>query len=206
MTHKLDWLHQCDKEYIVLAYGSLLNRASREQHNDVYADGLGVMVQGWERSWITRSESEKQSYVGARPNISISLSALALPMMIDEKLVAREKDYRFTEVDFSCLHFDTSLPQHLRAELSKKKFVICESLLRHEPNHSYPVNQSYIDTCLAGAIESGGQKFAERFVETSSGWDSLYIVNDRHAPMYPRFASLSKRLHNTIDMLLQNYR
>ena len=85
-TKAIETLANSAEQSVLLAYGSLLNKNSREEHSNIRADGIPLLVNGWERGWITRSTSEKQTYVGAIQNSEKSLNALALPISIDQKL------------------------------------------------------------------------------------------------------------------------
>lgn len=187
---------------IILAYGSLLNKTSREEHNNIKVSGMPVIVRGWERGWLTRSFSEQQTYVGAKRNSTTSLTALAIPSHIDESLLEREKDYRFTEVSSKQVSYTNGEMIDCEPSFERKKFYICETLEEHPPNLEYPIHQSYIDTCLAGALEANGETWLTAFLKTTSTWPSKFIVNDRKNPMYPRSAPVAEEQLSIIDEII----
>ncbi|WP_421714417.1 gamma-glutamylcyclotransferase family protein [Alteromonas stellipolaris] len=197
-------------KHIVLGYGSLLSRDSRERHSGIYTQGLPVRVSGFKRAWVTRSLQEKQTYVGAVADNTSQLNAQLIPAEVNPSLRAREKNYRFVEVPVSAIeHVSSSLCNQssftpvLRDALSHHQLWLCETLLCHHASSDFPVSQSYIDTCLVGCLEHGGVSEAHAFIEHTHGWEHPRI-NDRANPLYPRAAIISKQHLAQIDRLLNN--
>ena len=204
MNEIANWLSTQTEKHMVLGYGSLLSKDSRERYSNIFIQGIPVTVSGFERAWVTRSLHEKQTYVGAVANAHSKLNAQLIPTQINPALQEREKDYRFVEVNPEALNFH--LHQHngsapLESVLSQFTFWICETLECTQANHDYPVHQTYIDTCLSGCLEHGGIKEAERFIVHTSLWEHPR-VNDRLNPKYPRAAAVSTEHLEQIDRLL----
>lgn len=199
------WMTAIDEPHIVLGYGSLMNGDSRSRHSDIPHDGIEVDVDGFERAWVTRSLPEQQTYVGAYQKDGAWLNAQLVPTHMDPALQKREQDYRFTPVELSQLRFELpeSLAAYLKNWLADKDIWICESLeiLPSEPD--YPVNQTYIDTCLSGCLELGGYGAAKRFISSTKGWQH-HRFNDRENPRYPRAAVVSVEHCEVIDQLLES--
>lgn len=197
------WMNAISEPHIVLGYGSLMNGDSRSRHSGIPHDGIEVEVFGFERGWITRSEPESQTYVGAYQKSDGWLNAQLVPAHLDPALQKREQDYRFTPVTIAQLNFElnTQLAERLVGWLATRDIWICESLKIEPSTALYPVNQSYIDTCLAGCLELGGFAAARRFIESTSGWDH-HRMNDRQAPKYPRNAVVKHEHVDLIDQLL----
>lgn len=189
--------------HIVLGYGSLMNGDSRSRHSGIPHDGVEVEVYGFERGWITRSEPERQTYVGAYQKSNGWLNAQLVPTHLDPALQKREQDYRFTAVTIDQLNFELSddLTERLIEWLKQRDIWICESLKIEPSEPDYPVHQSYIDTCLAGCLELGGEAAARRFIASTAGWEHDR-VNDRTAPRYPRAARVNPEDFVVIDQLL----
>ncbi|MBQ4828881.1 gamma-glutamylcyclotransferase [Alteromonas sp. MMG017] len=210
-TVKDSWLATLanqQSKHIVLGYGSLLSRDSRERHSGIYTQGLPVRVSGFKRAWVTRSLQEKQTYVGAVADKTSQLNAQLIPAEVNPSLRAREKNYRFVEVPVSAIeHVSSSLCNQssftpaLREALSQHQLWLCETLLCHHASTDFPVSQSYIDTCLVGCLEHGGVSEANAFIEHTHGWEHPRI-NDRANPIYPRAAAISKQHLAQIDTLL----
>ena len=206
MNELTQWLNVQTEKHMVLGYGSLLSKCSRERYSNIFTEGVPVTVAGFERAWVTRSLQEQQTYVGAVANAHSKLNAQLIPTQINPALQEREKDYRFVEVSPQDLDFHL----HNQSEyvppselLSQFTFWICETLACEPASEAYPVHQTYIDTCLAGCLEHGGQEEAKRFIAQTSLWEHPR-VNDRVAPQYPRAALVDSKQIEHIDTLLSN--
>jgi hypothetical protein len=198
------WFLGLEHEHIVLGYGSLLSKDSRERYSSIYTKGVPITVSGFERAWVTRSVSEKQTYVGAVPKYGAVLNAQLVPASLNPALQAREKDYRFVRVESRNIAFNgvaSSYTDELHHLLNKYTLWICETLDCHAPTEQYPVHQTYVDTCLSGCLEHGGVNEAKAFVETTKLWDHPR-VNDRENPKYPRSANIDVAGYKAIDELL----
>jgi hypothetical protein len=66
-----------DTPHIVIGYGSLMSKQSRDTHSNIRSLPLPVVVNGWERAWVTKSNDEKQTYVGAYRNNASSFNSHA---------------------------------------------------------------------------------------------------------------------------------
>lgn len=206
MKELAKWLQSQTEKHMVLGYGSLLSKDSRERYSNIFIQGIPVTVSGFERAWVTRSVEEKQTYVGAAANATSKLNAQLVPTKINPALQEREKDYRFVEVSPQNLNFHLHHPDNatwLEDTLSQFSFWICETLACEPASEAYPVHQTYIDTCLAGCLEHGGQEEAKRFIAQTSLWEHPR-VNDRVAPQYPRAALVDSKQIEHIDTLLSN--
>lgn len=204
MKELAQWLQSQTEKHMVLGYGSLLSKCSRERYSNIFTEGVPVTVAGFERAWVTRSLQEQQTYVGAVANAHSKLNAQLIPTQINPALQEREKDYRFVEVspqdlDFHLHNQSAYVPPSER--LSQFTFWICETLACEPANDTFPVHQTYIDTCMAGCLEHGGQAEAERFVAHTSLWGHPR-VNDRASPKYPRAALVNSEDTAHIDRLL----
>lgn len=198
------WLESLTSQHVVLGYGSLLSKDSRERFSNIHTTSLPVTVQGFERAWVTRSIQEKQTYVGAVAKSNSQLNAQLIPTDINPSLKEREKDYRFTKVNLHDIAFVNVGLDNLRQRhdtLDKLSFWICETLDCVPPSLDFPVNQSYVDTCLSGCLEHGGIEEAKAFVGTTQLWDHPRN-NDRENPQYPRAAKVSCDIRRTIDLII----
>ena len=191
-----------EHEHVIFGYGSLLSHDSRFRHSSIDTPGLAVTLSGWKRSWVTRSTPEKQTYVGAKSCSKSKMNGLLLPLQeIDEDLQKREQDYRFVALDVSMIDIhDRQHEAHL-TQLTAKQIWMCETLDTTPADVHHPVYQSYVDTCLVGCLEAGGESFALSFIESTHLWE-VHWVNDRRNPFYPRAAMLSKEQQQAIDKLL----
>ncbi len=200
------WLKAVDEPHVIMGYGSLMNADSRHRHSNIPHHGIAVSVLGFERAWVTRSLPEKQTYVGAYQQADAWLNAQLVPSHLDPSIQQREQDYRFTRVSEAqlCLPYDAEVNETLVSWLSERDLWICETLDTHPATNDFPVNQSYIDTCLAGCLELGGEVAAREFIHSTKAWNHPR-VNDRASPNYPRAARVSTAQHTVIDGLLREY-
>ena len=204
MNEIASWLSNQTEKHMVLGYGSLLSKDSRERYSNIFTKGIPVTVSGFERAWVTRSIQEKQTYVGAVANAHSKLNAQLIPTLINPALQEREKDYRFVEVSPSALDFHLYEPDEsslIDDVLSQFTFWICETLACEPASEEFPVHQTYIDTCMAGCLEHGGVTEVERFVTHTSLWQHPR-VNDRTEPKYPRAANVNNEAIKHIDKIL----
>ena len=190
-----------DTPHIVVGYGSLLSQKSRELYSNIRSFSLPVTVNGWERGWVTRSTEEEQTYVGAYQNSHSHFNGQAFYTDIDEQLLKREQDYRFSKLRLEQIEFSPAISGLMLDMLSTCNVYVCETLELKLPCDEFPVNSSYIDTCLTGCFEVGGIEEAKRFVSTTKHWPVEYKQNDRLKPKYPRAASVDKFESKIFDQL-----
>lgn len=159
------WIAACTTGHIVLGYGSLMNADSRQRFSSIPHTGIPVRVHGYHRAWITRSEEEQQTYVGALEHPDHYLNAQLIITTMNPALSKREQDYTFEPVEMSQLQFGLSdeLLEPLTQTLKKRHLWICRTRDEHPANHDFPVSQTYIDTCIAGCLEHGGEREAIDF-------------------------------------------
>lgn len=203
ITSADDWLSRHPSRHYILAYGSLLNRDSRERHSNMFADGVMAKVKGFERGWYTRAFHENQTYVGATPSQGKMLNAQLLPVELNPSFQQREQDYRFVEVSVDNIEFDAAFEQDAKFidALEQAHVWICETLQIIPADEAHPVSQTYIDTCIAGCLTQGGETEARLFVDTTSHWHHPRRF-DRVSPCYPRYGRVDDEQLSSIDKLL----
>jgi len=196
----------------MIGYGSLMSHDSRFRFSDIDTTAIPVWVQGWERGWVTSCPIECFNSVGAYPNPEAKLNAALLPVEnISPELHEREKNYRFTEVAAQAVNAiqSASLTHQSTQGEYTVRYWICETLKSSLPDSEHPLLQTYIDTCLAGCLETGGLEFAKSFIESTRFWQQFdgaqYWLNDRQQSKYPRAARISSEQIQTIDALLQEF-
>jgi hypothetical protein len=202
MRNKPNLRHQ----HYIVGYGSLLSHDSRLTHSGIDEIAYPLELKGWQRSWVTRSEDEKQTYVGATKKPDAVMNGALIPTHeITPELEKRESDYRFTALvieDFAFTHSSEEEEYFLKEQLKGKSIWLCETLKTDHPENSHPVNQSYVDTCLVGCLEIGGAEFAQQFIEQTEGWEFAW-VDDRQKKRYPRYAKVNHEEQQAIDDILK---
>jgi hypothetical protein len=194
-------------QHYIVGYGSLLSHDSRLTHSDIDEIAYPLLLNGWQRAWVTRSEDEKQTYVGATRQLNAVMNGALIPTHeITPELQKRESNYRFTSLsvdDFSFVYPYQEDEILLKEQLETKSIWICETLKTSHPDKDYPVNQSYVDTCLVGCLEIGGELFAQQFIDQTTGWEKAWL-NDREQRKYPRHAKTSTQQQQAIDRALDS--
>jgi len=56
-------------------------------------------------------------------------------------------------------------------------------------SEEFPVNVSYIDTCLKGGVEVGGIDEVKQFIQTIKYWPDVFKLDDRSKSNYLRAAA-----------------
>lgn len=189
-----DFIKSAEQKVIIAGYGSLLSQYSRQTYSHIMGSTLPVMVNGWERSWITRSTLENQTYAGAIPNAANRLSAQLVALQFDERFAQREQDYRFTRISPNNIITQCTIAseyeplQHL---LEKTPIYICETLAVEPSSSQYPVSLSYVNTCLVGSYEGNGKDGVDTFFNSTEGWHTTHFFDDTNEHRYPRSSSLT---------------
>lgn len=196
------------KHYLV-GYGSLLSHDSRSRYSNIFCPNMPIVVHGWRREWLARGLADLQTGLGVSQLESAKLNAVLLPIeQISPELRNREQDYQFVEVDPNSIMpaNNSSLTQNelekIRANPSDNRIWICANLHKKQANTHYPINQTYLDTCLVGCFDLGIDNFADEFILHTEFWQFTWI-NDRNNPRYVRAAKVSQEQQIQIDQLLE---
>lgn len=184
----------------IVGYGSLLSAYSRKTYSNVHTPVIPVMVTGWQRGWTTRYGDEAATYLGVRPAADAVLSAALVPTEITAELRHRERGYAFTPVERDAIE----LMHDDGIDLDAARFWIVVNHEQLQADADHPIPQSYVDTCLIGCLESGGDEMARHFIESTEAWDS-HRINDRDwpKPLYPRGTPANAAQRDQIDALLR---
>ncbi|WP_300527285.1 hypothetical protein [Maricaulis sp.] len=173
----------------MIGYGSILSRESR-QRSGLTGVAHKVDLLGWRRAWSVRYRDEAATYLGLVADETARLHAVLVPVEINPHMRHRERGYSWTEVDGSRLHVEGDLPEG--------RFWIVVNHAHEPADADHPIPQTYVDTCLIGALETGGEAMLRDFIAMTDHWDTHW-VDDRFEPVYPRRAPLDKASHTLID-------
>ena len=175
--------------HYMIGYGSILSRHSREVFSGMTGPAVAVELPGWRRAWSVRYRDEGATYLGLVADEAARLQAVAVPVEINPDMRHRERGYRWEEVS----------PERLQADtLPTGRFWIVVNTAHEPADHAHPIPQSYVDTCLIGAFETGGEAMVRDFISRTDHWDRPWR-DDRAAPVYPRLAPLSADQRALVD-------
>lgn len=186
------------RDYMV-GYGSLLSAYSRTTYSGITTDVVPVVAEGWKRGWTVRYGDEQATYAGVRTVRHAVLHAALVPTEITDALRHRERGYVFTQIDPASVHpADRSAPP-----LPDGRYWIVVNREQVSADADHPIPQTYVDTCLIGCLETGGEDRARAFIRATELWDAPW-VDDRQgqAPLYPRLTPPSSQQQEQIDALL----
>lgn len=173
----------------MIGYGSILSRHSRETYSGMTGPAQHVALPGWRRAWSVRYRDEAATYLGLVEDATSTLDAVLVPVEINPQMRHRERGYVWTPVERSTLG---------TSDLPEGKFWIVVNTEHETADADHPVPQSYVDTCLMGAFETGGEAMLRAFIEGTDHWDQAW-TNDRTRPVYPRLTPLSADQRKMID-------
>lgn len=187
----------------LIAYGSLIETASKNSTDPRSGINKPVWVDHYQRGWFSKGLSDgfSTTYLGVIKNKHARFNGTIfnLPANSFKNYDAREKYYCRVLVTPHDIHLLTG------KKLPLGQFWIYELKpdLLAPPSARYPIVESYVDIFLAGCFEIEEKyhlkNFAAACVNTTSDW-SLNWVNDR---IYPRRPSLYQPRALMIDKLLQ---
>lgn len=184
----------------ILGYGSLLSAYSRQTYSNMHGEAVPVTAKGWVRGWTATYPDENATYLGVRSDPASSMRAALMPTVIDPALRHRERGYDFIELEQSSLTSDqpdVSLPDG-------RYWIVVNRDPAPAPADC-PLPQTYVDTCLIGCLEMGGEDLARHFIENTEHWTTAWLNDRDHAEKrYPRHSPLDVSTRDLIDQLLDN--
>ncbi len=169
----------------VFGYGSLVN-ARTHDYDAVHPAHLS----GWRRTW-RHVEGRQVAFLTIVRDADCAIDGVIAPVPGGdwEALDIREKSYLREPAN------------GVRHGVSKAKDI----RLYHAPAHlhrphsgHHPILLSYLDVVVQGYFHLGGAPAVHAFFETTDGWDAP-ILNDRDAPRYPRYQTLTAEETALVD-------
>lgn len=170
-------------------YGSLVNRATH-----IYDPAHPATARGWRRAW-RYAQGRQVAFLTVIPDPGCTIDGLVAHVPGDDwaALDLREGEYDRLPASHSVSHGAGAAAQIAI-------YAIPEHRLQ-APDADHPVLLSYIDVVLQGYLQVYGRAGAERFLQTTTGWEAP-ILDDRAAPRYPRAQNLSGDERAFVDAAL----
>ena len=167
-------------------YGSLVNRGTHD-----YPDAVPAKAKGWRRLW---------RHTGLRP--VAFLTVIADRDSTIEGLIAGVPNADWAALDerewaYQRLDASDDISHPLRHDPDVALYAV-PSDPEHDALTKHPILLSYVDVVVQGYLNEFGQDGAQRFFDTTDGWD-IPIIDDRRAPMYPRHQTLTKDERRFVD-------
>jgi hypothetical protein len=170
-------------------YGSLVNRRTHG-----YGEAYHARVAGWRRVW-RHTALRDIAFLSVEPAAGVELEGLiaAVPGGDWRALDERESGYDRQRLVEGLAH---SATRPVTAEI-----YAVPDRNGAPPGTLHPILLSYLDVVVQGYLREFGEAGAERFFETTRGWEAP-VADDRAAPRYPRAQSLSARERGLVDAAL----
>lgn len=167
-------------------YGSLVNRDTH------HFDGVHLArLSGWHRKW-RHTKRREVAYLTVVPDPDAEIEGLIaeVPELDWAALDKREDAYDRVAAAHQVSHPLPHAPQIVVYAIPESEHGV--------PGTSGPVLQSYIDVVVQGYLREFGEAGAQRFFETTHGWD-VPVLADRETPLYPRHCRLSTTERAFVD-------
>lgn len=183
--------------FTCFGYGSLVNR------HTLPADSVSVRVRvsGWRRAWRLSADTER----GRRCTLTVIPDAdcailgtvVAQPATRADALRQREAFYAKADVPAAAIEWIDDRPPGW-----PDPFIhVGEPAFARAGDHDYPILLSYVETVLAGFLNTFGDDGPGHFIETTADWH-VPVLNDRSNPIYPRAIALTAQERGLVDRLL----
>lgn len=159
-------------------YGSLVNRATHE-----FPRATRARVTGWARTW-KRTKLREVAF----------LTAIESPGTVIEGLIAAVPNADWAALDqreFAYHRLPVVEIEHDHGPLPDIQIYRTKPEHDTDGSEEHPILLSYLDTVVQGYLREFGEAGAVRFFETTAGWDSAPIRDDRKAPIYSRAQTLT---------------
>jgi hypothetical protein len=156
-------------------YGSLVNRATH-----AYPNGQRATLAGWRRAWV-HTPHLARSFLSVVPDPDCTILGLVAEVPGGDWAALDIRETGYIRARAHAVIDDRPHPIQV--------YCVPQTHAR-TPARDHPILLSYIDAVVQGFATEYGAAGAAHFFETTKGWDAP-ILNDRHAPQYPRAQSLS---------------
>ncbi len=148
-------------------------------------------MRGWRRVW-RHTTLRPVAYLTVVPDADSTIEGLIAAVPGDDWIALDERERAYDRI-----HAAHQITHGLPHKPQIAVYTIPDG--RHGiPSETYPVLLSYIDVVVQGYLREFGEDGAERFFNTTSGWDAP-VMDDRAAPVYPRHRTLKPDERDFVD-------
>lgn len=174
-------------------YGSLVNRDTHD-----YENTRPARVAGWRRAWRHTSLREV-AYLTVAEAPEHAIDGLIASVPNGDWAALDEREHAYDRLHLHDHHVDHDHPDDISVQMYKTK-----PGNDAPPTIRHPILMSYLDTVVAGYLNLFGETGVHAFFDTTDGWDSP-VLNDRHAPIYPRYVAPNSAETVFIDEKLADF-
>ena len=178
-----------DRAYF-FGYGSLVNLATHG-----FCDAHPARAHGWRRIW-RHTHLRPVAFLTAVPDPACSIDGMIAHVPGDDWAALDAREGAYARIA-ACEAIEHPLSHRPAVALYA---IPPEAHGHHETAH--PVLLSYVDVVIQGYLKAYGEAGAQRFLDTTSGWDAP-VMNDRAAPIYSRHQPLTCDERSFVDDALK---
>lgn len=148
-------------------YSSLVNLNTHD-----YENPQRTQITGWRRIW--RSTTHRDfAILSVTPDATTTLHGITAQVPGADWAALDDREFAYRR---QLLPDQTAI------------YEITEQII-HPSNGPFPILRSYLDVVIQGYLREFGPDGATHFFETTDNWGP--ILDDRHAPIYPRHQKLT---------------
>lgn len=168
-------------------YGSLVNLSTH-----AYSDPRPARLTGWRRIWQSTSLRDT-AFLSVLPDPTCTIDGVIarVPGADWAALDEREFAYQRQNVTVRLVH-DGASSQSAVYQVDPDLHVATQ----------HPILLSYLDVVVQGFLQMFGTDGVAAFFATTGGWGP--VMDDRHAPIYPRHRQLTKGETALVDQYLSD--
>jgi len=170
-------------------YGSLVNRRTHD-----YPNARAARAEGWRREWV-QTDARRFAYLSVKRDASTVISGLVAEVPQGDW---RALDHR--EVAYDRLSCTAAILSDAETTHETAIYAVPAVTAYRKPEE-HPILLSYLDVVLQGYLREFGWAEAERFLETTDGWEAP-ILDDRANPHYARHQELDAHETRFVDKAL----
>ena len=179
-----------DTRAYFFGYGSLVNLSTHG-----FTDAHPAQARGWRRAW-RHTKLRRVAFLTAVPDPTCVIDGMIAHVPGDDWVALDAREHAYARIPAR-----DAVTHSLSPRPSVALYAIAPEA-HGQPDSAHPILLSYLDVVIQGYLQQFGEAGAERFFDTTSGWDAP-IMNDRAAPVYPRHQTLSSDEHSFVDDALK---
>ena len=181
-----------DPRAYFFGYGSLVNLATHS-----YADAHPARARGWRRAW-RHTNLRPVAFLTAVRDPSCNIEGMIAHVPGDDWAALDMREHAYARV-----HAAADIEHELALDHDPTVAIYAIPHDAHgHPDAAHPVLLSYVDVVVQGYLRQFGEAGAQRFFETTSGWDAP-VMDDRAAPVYSRHQVLTADETRFVDDALR---
>lgn len=192
-----------DKDRLIayFGYGSLVNLATLATP---FVHAAPARLKGWRRHWQARPGDglPERALLSVHRDEACEIHGMLVFDVASSLPSLDERERHYERV--------TVAPEHLFVECEKTPAMMArlgvEDLFvyvgKAPPSGNPPLLQSYLHTVMDGFLDSHGEAGLSAFMATTHGF-KRDILEDRHAPHYPRMTDVEEERRALFDRMLR---